>query len=586
VDVYYNGSKLAPSEFTATSGTSIVLATACQAGDIVDVVAYVTGVTGSSGTSGTSGSSATSGSSGSSGTSASSGSSGTSASSGSSGTSASSGSSGTSGSSATSGTSGSSGTTGTSGSAGTSGAGTISGTVNYVAKFTGATTIGNSAISDNGSLISVGLASVFSSYVDGFGLRATSSSAFGGTGVGVEIGYSGGLGYVQAYNRSTSAYQPMKVDGSTVSLQISGVEKLGIASTGAATFSSSVTAGGSGNEFVYKAASSSIGVVGNWVGYLYGFNTSSYNKGATIFESTDGNGRGKFHIALNNDANSTNVSIADAKLTILPSGAATFSSSVTAVNTIVSSGASGGYALFNYGANVVSRSWQIASDGYNYGDFVINQSTTQTGSTYATKFIINASGNVGIGTVSPSTFSANYIALNINAPAGYGSGTIFKINNVAETNFYAESGITTLNIAGVYAITGSFGTAFRVTSGGNVLIGTTTDSGQKLQVNGNIAINKGAGNTAIFDSSGTVLSLATGGTVDFAVFSGMLMVTNFNTGAFQIFVCGGGSTASVYLLGGAIGTFAYNIGINGYTFTSSAATATFNFTAFRTRPNA
>jgi len=79
---------------------------------------------------------------------------------------------------------------------------------------------------------------------------------------------------------------------------------------------------------------------------------------------------------------------------------------------------------------------------------------------------------------------SKYIALNIKAPAGYGSGTIFKINNVAETNFYAESGITTLNIAGVYAITGSFGTAFRVTSGGNVLIGTTTDSGYKLDVNG------------------------------------------------------------------------------------------------------
>jgi hypothetical protein len=124
-------------------------------------------------------------------------------------------------------------------------------------------------------------------------------------------------------------------------------------------------------------------------------------------------------------------------------------------------------------------------------------------------------------------------------------------------------------------------------SGGNVLIGTTTDDTvNKLQVNGNIAINKGAGNTAIFDSSGTVLSLATGGTADFAIFSGMLMVTNFNTGAFQIFVCGGGSTANVYTLGVSSGTFAYNIGINGYTFTSSAATATFNFTAFRTRPNA
>jgi len=43
VDVYYNGSKLAPAEFTATTGTSIVLATACQVNDIVDVVAYITG---------------------------------------------------------------------------------------------------------------------------------------------------------------------------------------------------------------------------------------------------------------------------------------------------------------------------------------------------------------------------------------------------------------------------------------------------------------------------------------------------------------------------------------------------------------
>lgn len=43
VDVYYNGSKLAPAEFTATTGTSIVLATACQENDIVDVLANITG---------------------------------------------------------------------------------------------------------------------------------------------------------------------------------------------------------------------------------------------------------------------------------------------------------------------------------------------------------------------------------------------------------------------------------------------------------------------------------------------------------------------------------------------------------------
>ena len=44
VDVYYNGSKLAPIEFTATNGTSIILATPCQVNDIIDIVSYVTAI--------------------------------------------------------------------------------------------------------------------------------------------------------------------------------------------------------------------------------------------------------------------------------------------------------------------------------------------------------------------------------------------------------------------------------------------------------------------------------------------------------------------------------------------------------------
>ena len=41
--VYYNGSKLASAEFTATNGTTFVLATACQVNDIVQAVAEITG---------------------------------------------------------------------------------------------------------------------------------------------------------------------------------------------------------------------------------------------------------------------------------------------------------------------------------------------------------------------------------------------------------------------------------------------------------------------------------------------------------------------------------------------------------------
>jgi hypothetical protein len=51
LDVYYNGSKLAPAEFTATNGTSFTLSSAAFASDIVNAVAYITGAgVGGSGT--------------------------------------------------------------------------------------------------------------------------------------------------------------------------------------------------------------------------------------------------------------------------------------------------------------------------------------------------------------------------------------------------------------------------------------------------------------------------------------------------------------------------------------------------------
>jgi hypothetical protein len=45
VDVYYNGSKLSITEYTATNGTSVVLGTACASGDIVETVAWTVSTT-------------------------------------------------------------------------------------------------------------------------------------------------------------------------------------------------------------------------------------------------------------------------------------------------------------------------------------------------------------------------------------------------------------------------------------------------------------------------------------------------------------------------------------------------------------
>ena len=49
VDVFYNGVKLANTEFTATNGTSVVLNDVAYAGDLVEFVSYNTASSGGGG---------------------------------------------------------------------------------------------------------------------------------------------------------------------------------------------------------------------------------------------------------------------------------------------------------------------------------------------------------------------------------------------------------------------------------------------------------------------------------------------------------------------------------------------------------
>lgn len=66
-------------------------------------------------------------------------------------------------------------------------------------------------------------------------IQAQGTSSAGLTGVGTEIGNNGTLGFVQAYNRTSSAYMPLLLSGSTLSLAISGITFLACSSTGAVT---------------------------------------------------------------------------------------------------------------------------------------------------------------------------------------------------------------------------------------------------------------------------------------------------------------------------------------------------------------
>jgi hypothetical protein len=84
-------------------------------------------------------------------------------------------------------------------------------------------------------------------------------------------------------------------------------------------------------------------------------------------------------------------------------GAATFSNSVTTPSVT-----NGGQFKLDYGANASSRSWRLISDSVNFGDFSIQQSTTQSGSTYSDRLLISANGI--------STFSNTIIATSSGYP--------------------------------------------------------------------------------------------------------------------------------------------------------------------------
>jgi hypothetical protein len=94
---------------------------------------------------------------------------------------------------------------------------------------------------------------------------------------------------------------------------------------------------------------------------------------------------------------------------------------------------------------------------------------------------LTAAGNLGIGTSSPTSISG-FSVLAINNTTG--SLLELKSNGTSIGQIYVDS--NALNIEGIFAKPTIFinngSERMRITSGGNVLIGTTTDNGNKFQV--------------------------------------------------------------------------------------------------------
>jgi hypothetical protein len=307
----------------------------------------------------------------------------------------------------------------------------------------------------------------------------------------------------------TNATKRLTIDGTTgaatftSTISAAGATLTGALSGTSATFSGSVHVGGSSPVLrldVSGNASDTTTVGGATVEQVTIFRPSNGTGGIrTGFNTTSGDA----YIWSSNSGSSLLLGVRSAPnnnvaLTLASTGAATFSSSVGV----------GGAPTGTYGALSVFGGLSIKND--NNAKLEIGRYSSGASNSYiklgansdslritnntdlADLFTITNGGNVGIGTTAPSymldVVKAGVNTIRINN-TGNNADAYLQVQNTGGNALFG------INETGPYIYTGTAlalqlytnnAERMRITSDGNLLLGTTTNAGEKLRVNGNL----------------------------------------------------------------------------------------------------
>jgi hypothetical protein len=364
---------------------------------------------------------------------------------------------------------------------------TGSGTTNYLPKFTGSTSIGNSQVFDNGTSVGINTATPATTLdVNGVGLF-TGTSLIGNTKNGVYI-------YDQSIlSLAGNGARPLNIQGQTLSIYTGNTysEKLKVFENGNVVISTSPVDAGYKLDVNGTGRFSGGVTIGNDVGYALTY--GRYSAGIPISYLRAGtDSTGGFRLTNHNGAdvivvNGSNAITLDGALSV--TGAATFSSTLTFSGLLTSLKTSGEvfaatsattgslYQRFqNSGSQLffgIDNSTGSDFGGGNYSANIYSGSNVNLNfaTNNAIRLTITGGGNVGIGTATPNLTAANRAVLDINGTNN--SLLVFSSGGTYKSYIYNDGVGLTLQAATLQFET-SFIPRIHVTSLGNVGIGTTS----------------------------------------------------------------------------------------------------------------
>jgi hypothetical protein len=194
-----------------------------------------------------------------------------------------------------------------------------------------------------------------------------------------------------------------------------------------------------------------------------------------------------------------------AKLDVVGEGI--FSGFLTAGNSILIKNTINAYAYQNFGANT-GFGWQIGKADNSGGIAPSNGFYIYDLTNSVTRMVISQTGNMGLGVV-PSAwnvgkafeigglgsfiFGGGSTQNIVGTNSYYNSGWKYAAGTAAATQYEQSAGFHYwyTSPSGTAGNAISFTQAMTLTAGGNLLVGSTADSGEKLQVSGNIRTNSG-----------------------------------------------------------------------------------------------